>query len=396
MTTHRSEASLYLNVNSSIFVLIFMGLVIIFTIMAPTTKAEDLSVPAQFVQYLTLPGETNIIQRPSKIFVDHHFNEIYVTDPGNNRVLIFDSLNFFRYEFSGRGHFSMPLDLAVDSKGYIYILAATAKGRELMKFDFDGSYIKTLTSVSPDESGQFDIRSIAIDDSDRIFAMDEKGCQVVVFDGDGNRVDRFPVFSDMTDKGRGEIVTGETCISGGRLYIPVSNVGMIYVYDLAGKLVRMIGHKGSNPGEMAFPVSVAVNKTGIVMILDKLRFNVICYTPDGKFLGEFGGKGLSPGWFYHPTLLAAIGTDEVYVGQIFRNRIQLCTIPEFIRTKASRLISQLPSHSHKFSSSVNAQVFCFEEVIPGTELVTSTIRCFQHFLIPLNTTYYSMEVLQNA
>ncbi|HKK20493.1 MAG TPA: hypothetical protein VJ983_03395, partial [candidate division Zixibacteria bacterium] len=157
-------------------------------------------MPAQFVQYLTLPGETNIIQRPSKIFVDHHFNEIYVTDPGNNRVLIFDSLNFFRYEFSGRGHFSMPLDLAVDSKGYIYILAATAKGRELMKFDFDGTYMKTLTSVSPDESNNLDIRSIAIDESDRIYAMDEKGCQVVVFDGDGNQVDRFPVFADMTDK----------------------------------------------------------------------------------------------------------------------------------------------------------------------------------------------------
>ncbi len=396
MTTNRTKAPLYLSVNSSIFVLILLSIVIVFTMLAPAILAVDLSVPAQFVQYLTPPGETNTILRPSKIFVDRHFNEVYVTDPGNNRVLIFDSLNFFRYEFSGRGHFSMPLDLTVDSKGFIYILAATANGRELMKFDFDGTYLKNLTATTENQLPANDFRSISIDDNDRIYALDEKGAQVVVFDSEGNQVDHFAIFKDMNDKDRGEIVTGETFISGGRLYVPLSNAGMVYIYDLNGTRVGIIGHKGSNPGEMAFPVSVTVNQSGIVMILDKMRFNVICYTPDGKFLGEFGGKGVSPGWFYHPTLLAAIGTNGVYVGQVFKNRIQLCTIPEFIRTKAGQLISQTSFRSDRLSLNVNAQDIRFEEVMPERGLISEENFGFQHFLILLHTTYYSMEVLQNA
>ena len=38
----------------------------------------------------------------------------------------------------------------------------------------------------------------------------------------------------------------------------------------------------------------------------------------------------SPGWFYHPTLLEADADGLVYVGQIFRNKIQVCRIPDFI------------------------------------------------------------------
>jgi hypothetical protein len=57
---------------------------------------------------------------------------------------------------------------------------------------------------------------------------------------------------------------------------------------------------------------------------------VVCFDADGGFLGEFGGKGISPGWFYHPTLLAVDDSDLVYIGQVYRNKIQVCKIPDFI------------------------------------------------------------------
>ncbi len=396
MNIHRTNDLICFALNRSKYVLFLASLVILFTTFTPSVMTQELSVPAQFVQYLTLPGETNIILRPSKIFVDRHFDEVYVADPGNNRILIFDSLNFFRYEFSGSGYFSMPLDLAVDSKGYIYILAATADGRELMKFDFDGKYLKTLSMPAQENGSRRDIRSIAIDDQDQIYALDEKACEVLVVNGDGNLLNRFTILQDFSDKDKGEVVTGETCIYGGRFYVPVATVGSVYIYDLGGNLVKMIGHKGSNPGEMSFPISVTINKAGLVMVLDKHRFNVICYTPDGKFLGEFGGKGISPGWFYHPTLLAAAGSSEVYVGQVFRNRIQLCTIPEFIQAKVKQLSSQNRPSSHNSDSASKTQVSCSEEVVSGKKIRVYVNLNSQHFLIRFYNYYNSMEVLQNA
>ena len=66
-----------------------------------------------------------------------------------------------------------------------------------------------------------------------------------------------------------------------------------------------------------------------MLILDKNRFNVACFTREGRFLGEFGGKGFSPGWFFQPSLLAIPTPDQVVVGQIFQNKIQICTLPPF-------------------------------------------------------------------
>jgi hypothetical protein len=66
------------------------------------------------------------------------------------------------------------------------------------------------------------------------------------------------------------------------------------------------------------------------MVLDKHRYTVVCFDSGGKFKGEFGGKGSSPGWFYHPTSIAANDGNSVFIGQIYLNRVQMCHIPEFI------------------------------------------------------------------
>jgi hypothetical protein len=110
---------------------------------------------------------------------------------------------------------------------------------------------------------------------------------------------------------------------------------VVRAYDLTGRPDRVIGQHGSTPGDLAFPVDVAVSRDGLVLVLDQARFNVVCYAPDGKFLGEFGGKGVSPGWFYRPSLLAIDRDDRVYIGQIFMNRLQVCRIPDFIAMSSS-------------------------------------------------------------
>jgi hypothetical protein len=119
-------------------------------------------------------------------------------------------------------------------------------------------------------------------------------------------------------------------VRGDLLLIPIPTLGSVYLYTRAGEFVRSIGFKGTNVGEMNFPVAAAVSDENLVLVLDKHRYNVICFDLSGKFWGEFGGKGLSPGWFYHPSLLAVDGKNQVYVGQIFLNRVQTCRIPDFI------------------------------------------------------------------
>jgi hypothetical protein len=86
-----------------------------------------------------------------------------------------------------------------------------------------------------------------------------------------------------------------------------------------------------------------VAEDGTILVLDKHRFNVLCFNRWGKFLGEFGGRGTSPGWFYFPSLLGVDSSDQVYIGQVFLNRVQTCAIPEVIRPHSSR--NALPAGS---------------------------------------------------
>jgi hypothetical protein len=137
---------------------------------------------------------------------------------------------------------------------------------------------------------------------------------------------------DMNSQERQEAVLGSISVVDDRIYIPFSAFGTVFVYDIAGNQVASYGYKGNNPGQLNFPVAVAVSGD-LVAVLDKHRYNIVCFGMDGRFRGEFGGKGLSPGWFYHPTLLGLGPDHQAYVGQIYQNRLQICRIPDFILAK---------------------------------------------------------------
>jgi len=96
-------------------------------------------------------------------------------------------------------------------------------------------------------------------------------------------------------------------------------------------------------------VAVEVSPEGLIMVLDRNRYCVVCFSADRKFLGEFGGKGISPGWFMGPSLLSVPSADRAIVGQLFRNKIQVCAVPEFIRAKAGQILNEQTADAPELS-----------------------------------------------
>jgi hypothetical protein len=95
------------------------------------------------------------------------------------------------------------------------------------------------------------------------------------------------------------------------------------------------------------------------MVLDKHRYNVVCFTIDGQFLGEFGGMGFRPGWFYHPNSFAIDNVGRCYISQIYLNLVQVCDLPKFIVEKAKSLTVK---HSQSNSNSLRPESAGGEEV----------------------------------
>ncbi len=301
------------------------------------------SIPAEFLRFLSPPGEGNGLLRPSCLTVDRAHGEILIGDSGHHRVVIFDTAGVYRFEFSGDEHFGFPVDLAVEPEGTILLLGSTKQGTRLLRFDFDGLF---LGPVGIDADLLASVRHFDLDEEGRIYLLlqDRDRSGISIHRSDGTPVRGFPVVGEESED-PGELIFGDLKVRGGRIYLPVSSEARVKVFDNEGRLVKVLGSVGSTPGHFAFPVAVDVTTDGTILVLDRHRFNVLCFNKWGKFLGEFGGRGQNPGWFYFPSLLGVDDSDQVYIGQVFLNRVQACAIPEVIRPSTSRNASSGASAS---------------------------------------------------
>jgi hypothetical protein len=210
----------------------------------------------------------------------------------------------------------------------------------LFKFDYDGLYLGDFAADKATVETLAGTSSITIDDRDRVYALEQSTATVMRCTLEGRIDKRFAVDPEATEQELLDMVTGSISFLGDYLYIPVSSFGSVYRYTSDGRLVGRLGIKGTLVGQMNFPVAVARTTDGIILVLDKHRFNVICYNEKGQFLAEFGGKGVSNGWFYHPSWLAVDAGDQIYVGQIFNNRIQVLSIPDLVYKRKSEVAGQ--------------------------------------------------------
>jgi DNA-binding beta-propeller fold protein YncE len=339
--------------------LVFFLVTCMASLSAPAVAQGNppLAVPASIVRELTPPGTANGFLRPGGIFVDNKFGEVYVSDAGHNRIVAFDTSGLYKFEFSCGGIFEIPGDLVVDSRGFIYVVGS---GKSIYLFDYDGLFLRELQLSGLPQGQTLKISHLTIDESDNLYVVDETNQIVFSFDTQGALRKQFSVLGDVPEKERREAMFGSPRVVAGLIYLPVSTFGTVYVYDLSGNFVRHIGDEGTDIGTLNFPVDVAVSPDSIVMVLDKHRYNVVCYSFEGEFLGEFGGMGFRLGWFYYPTSFALDNLGRSYISQIFLNLVQVCDLPKFIVEKANSLNIK---HSQTNSNSPSLESACGEEVI---------------------------------
>lgn len=312
-------------------------------------QAEELAVPAEFIRDIKLPGFGETILRPSSLHYDSYNDEVLVGDSGHNRILIFGGNGVFKFSFSLTEIMTIPRDITTDPEGFIYILGSDAEGQMVQRFDFDGSPLEAIKIPGVLAGVPVDLRYLACDDEGILYVLDHQGRRILVIGQDDTIVGTINVerevelaekVADGTAVGEGAYALGTLACYGNTLYIPVSNMGSVYTYSTDGDYLGSIGHFGAKPGTLNFPVAVEVSPEGLIMVLDRARYCVVCYDADKKFLGEFGGKGIRPGWFMGPSLLSVPSGDRAIIGQLFRNKIQVCSVPGFIRAKAGRVESE--------------------------------------------------------
>ncbi len=164
-------------------------------------------------------------------------------------------------------------------------------------------------------------RAIAIDGEDRLYIVD-KTARIQVFDADGNylRSWRTPVWKNGKP-------SGLSFDHEGNLLVADTHYFRMLVYTPQGKMLdqRTIGgEEGLEPGKFGFVTDVVEDSQGNYYIAEYGEFDrVQKFSPDGKFLMQWGGHGSEPGEFKRPNNLAIDEYDHIWVADSCNHRIQV-------------------------------------------------------------------------
>jgi DNA-binding beta-propeller fold protein YncE len=163
-------------------------------------------------------------------------------------------------------------------------------------------------------------RTAAFDKDDHLFLADLTD-RIQVFDRDGRflRGWRTPDFNV-------DGPSGLTVDRYGRLLVADTHFYRILVYSGRGELLFQIGDgvQGTTPGRFGYPTDVVLDRAGNFYVSEYGENDRIqVFSPDGKWLRQWGGHGYAPGEFLRPRALAMDEHDQLYVADSCNHRIQV-------------------------------------------------------------------------
>ncbi|NVL90214.1 MAG: hypothetical protein HWN69_04350 [Desulfobacterales bacterium] len=291
-----------------------------------TNDAVDTKITC--LQVIREDYEGSQLSYPNKVLADPVKKEIYVTDSGNNRILVYTHDFYPLLSIGKPDGIEVPVGLAVNPEGYLFIAQAPTREQKKGRISVLNPCLRWKKDIFFNGfkgADNFHPTNIAITKEGRLYVTGTNYRGVVVLNKDGT----FSHLLTPTDKlGKGSETKATICDAEidnqGNIYLLSEDMGRIYVYDRLEQFMFKFGQKGGSSGKLSRPRGVAVDsRNNRVYVIDYMRHTAGVYSDDGRFLFEFGGMGWGKGWFQYPTDIAVDTFGNILVADTFNNRVQV-------------------------------------------------------------------------
>lgn len=264
-----------------------------------------------------LAGDAPSVQ-PNSVTLSPDGAALCITDEASRALDVYDLAGFHRFRTDESAGLRAPLDGSIDAEGrFVFLETGGAGGAHLARLGFLGDPDPyTATPPSPEWAP---IHLLITRDGGYLTV--DADAVLVKHDGESGAV----LWSlRLIESGfeRADLTGRPAEALDGTIYVPLTGTQQIAVVSPEGEPRGTFGTPGTKPGEIAFPVGVAVSGSGEVLVLDRFRHSILIYGEDHGYLGEFGRLGAGPGDLYHPVAIAATADGRVYVAQGFEGRVQ--------------------------------------------------------------------------
>ena len=254
------------------------------------------------------------LQRPQSGAVDES-GRIYVTDISRQAVFVFDAaagkLDIWE-KADGLASFVAPVALAA-ANGTVYV--TDAELGIVARLTRDGA---TLSAIG---RGTLKRPTGLALDATGIYVCDTAAHDIKVFDAAGSLARVI---------GRRGEAPGEfnypthLALANGLLYVADTMNSRIQVLDAAsGRFVREFGARGLFVGNLVRPKGIAVDTEGNVYVVESYHDHLLIFDRRGEFLMGIGGVGAATGKFYLPAGVWTDRLNRVFVADMFNGRVVL-------------------------------------------------------------------------
>lgn len=292
-----------------------------------------LEKPPRPVKPVTTEGITHIIsiygfgkerlKSPDGVAVDRKTGNIYVSDTGNHRGLVFDSRGRFLFKFGERKvdlgierkKLFFPLGLDVAPNGDIYVASAMAS--QVSVFDKRGRFKKEIVFDRPIRIKIY---------NDKLYVTTPG--QIWITDLKGKVLKRWG--SKGKEQGQFEFPNGIDIDGQGNIFVSDSENMRIQILDKKGRLVGGVGEppKSMSDADRLFGLGagLVLDRQERVYVADAFHHAIRVFSHDGDDLGEFGKEGTDDGMFRYPSDMAYMGRDTFVIADKWNDRIQVLKI----------------------------------------------------------------------
>ena len=242
------------------------------------------------------------------------------------------------------GQFKDPTGIALDSSGRVYVV--DTNNNRVQKFQLadpcpvntsqitSGVCFVTKWGTFGSGNGQFNVPiGIALDSSGRVYVVESSNNRIQMFTSDGEFIGAWGTFG--SGNGQFKNPTGIALDSSGRVYVVDTNNNRVQKFQLADPcpvntsqitsgvcFVTKWGTQGNGPGQFSVPNYIAVDSSGGVYVVDNGRNRIQMFTSDGAFIMQWGLYDSGDGQFRNPQGIAIDSLEQVYVADGYNHRIQ--------------------------------------------------------------------------
>jgi hypothetical protein len=263
----------------------------------------------------------------SRVVADKTRNEIYVLY--QNTLRIFNESGMEIYRFGDDLDLGHVVDIVVDEKGDIFLLAYKQSGGELtgeiIHCNFRGEPKSKIDLKNiPNEFSKFFPNRMVYQEGNFYLAslMDLK---VVIADHDGNYKNGYDLFPllELEEKDRGNVeILGFSVDRDGNMLFTIPVLFKACILSPDGKL-NWFGKSGSAPGRFNVIAGIAGDSKGNYLVVDKLKCAVMVFDRSFKFITQFSERGYKPGYLIAPDDIAIDNADRIYVTQAARRGVSV-------------------------------------------------------------------------